>query len=154
MRQCRFHLVADQIDDHFVEQLLDERSAGFSDHGAENGTVSGNMLDGLAAESEQALVGTGVLRERLALLLAQGRSKVVESAEQEILFVVEVRVKSSAAYIGAIEDVLHRERLEAFFLDQIKHGLVEELEGALDPAIGFGRTHIVYFPNMRRLFVR
>ena len=56
--------------------------------------------------------------ERAPLLLSQGGAQVFESAEQIIFLIVEVGVQGGSADVGAIEDVLHGERLEAFFLNQ------------------------------------
>ena len=109
---------ADEVDHHLVQKLFDACTAWFADHGSIDIAVRGNVLEDLVAESEQAMIGAGVARERTALLLSQAGPQMFESTKQEIFFVVEVRIEGSAAEVGAINDVLHGERLEASFLDQ------------------------------------
>src|SRR3954453_13561896 len=87
-----------------------------------------NKCEGSLFDGER----TGV---RLALPFPHGGSEILQTTEEKILFVVEVRVECRAAYIRTIDDVLHRQRLEAFFLDQGKEGAPKQLMRPLHPPI-------------------
>jgi hypothetical protein len=78
---------------------------------------------------------------RLALEFFQRGTQPVESTHQEVLLVVEVGVKSRAAHVRAINDVLHGECLKAILLDQTHQGRAEELLRPLNTSVIFFGSH-------------
>ena len=71
----------------------------------------------LTAESEYPVVNAATVGECFALPFFQGGSEPFKTADQEVFHVVEMPVKRHSAYVGAVNNVLHRERFESLLLD-------------------------------------
>jgi hypothetical protein len=99
------------------------------------------MSKHLVTECEQPFVRTHRSHVRLALELFQRSTQTLKTTHQEILLVVEVRIESRAADVGAINDVLHRERFKSILLDQGHHCRAEELLRPLHTAVIFSCSH-------------
>src|SRR5260370_16472113 len=91
------------------------------------------------AEGKHPLLNATATRERLTLEPFQGHSQSVEAAHQQILFVLKMCVERCTAHVGAIDDVLHRNRFESLLLDQRQHCPSTKLLTSLDPSIDWFR---------------
>jgi hypothetical protein len=85
----------------------------------------------------------------------QGRTDVLEPAEEEIFFVAVVRVEGRSPYVGPVEDVLDGDPLIALLGDEREQCVVQERSRAPYPPIRrWVARHRVRLPNSRARSVR
>jgi hypothetical protein len=118
-----------------VQQALDDRAAALADHGPEHLTMLVGVGEDVPAEAEHAILDRAAAGECLALTRPERGAQVLEAAGQQIVLVVEVRVEGGAADVGAVDDLLHGQRLEPLLPDERHQRSTQELFGPFDPPI-------------------
>src|SRR5947207_4613328 len=142
------HLIAHQINQHLVQQLLYDSPAALADHRAEYSPVVVGVNEQLVTEREQP----GIIRhprpERLVLTLLQHRAQSLDSAREQIVLAVEVGVERRATNVSAIDDLLYGHGFESFFLHQRHQRRMKQLLRPLNAPIDASLLHgTLTFPN-------
>ena len=100
------------------------------------------MHEQLVAEREQLLLGRELLADRLPLAFFERSAQPFDSARKKIFLALEVCVERRSTHVRAIDDVLHRQRLESFLLNERHQRRSKELLRTLNAPIDCFLGHV------------
>src|SRR5579883_2410691 len=121
--------------------MLNQRAAAPAHHRRKNSAMLIRVSQQMVAEREQLLLAAASPRARFTLAFLEIGQQPLEPALQQIFLVVVVRIKGRAPDVCAIDDLLHRDRIELLLLDQREQRRFQELLCPLYPSIRFFRHY-------------